>query len=76
MSRWEALEGSSGLPNTDDEHVVAAAAVVGRAGAIVTDNLEHFPPDQMPNHIHVLPAHTFAANTTNVDPERQHVPSG
>ena len=69
VSRWEPLEGSFGLADTDDEHVVAAA-VVGGAGAIVTDNLKHFPPDQVPSHIHVLPAHTFAANTTNVDPER------
>ena len=54
---WEPLEGTYGLPDIDDEHVVAAA-VVGGAGAIVTDNLKHFPSDQVPQNIQVLAAAT------------------
>lgn len=69
VTGWEPLEGSFGLPDVDDEHVVAAA-VVGSAGAIVTDNLKHFPPELLPGHIQVLSGRAFAANTADVDPER------
>lgn len=66
---WEPLEGTYGLPDVDDEHVVAAA-VVGGAGAIVTDNLKHFPFEQVPQNIQVLTGRDFAVNTADVDPER------
>ncbi|QIK66019.1 PIN domain-containing protein [Nocardioides sp. HDW12B] len=65
---WEPLEGTFGLPDVDDEHVVAAA-VVGGAGAIVTDNLKHFPVDRVPRDIQVLSAVEFASNTADVNPE-------
>ena len=65
---WEPLEGTFGLPDVDDEHVVAAA-VVGGAGAIVTDNLKHFPADKVPQDIQVLSAVEFASNTADVNPE-------
>lgn len=66
---WEPLEGSYGLPDPNDEHVVAAA-VVGGAGAIVTDNLADFPRTRVPHSIQVISARDFAANTADVDPER------
>lgn len=69
VTGWEPLEGTFGLPDTDDEHVLAAA-VVGGAGAIVTDNLKHFPADLVPSDIQVLTGRDFAANTADVDPER------
>lgn len=69
VTGWEALDGSFGLPDRDDEHVVAAA-LVGGAGVIVTDNPKHFPADQLPQHIDVQTARQFAANTVSVDPAR------
>lgn len=65
---WEPLDGTFGLPDIDDEHVVAAA-VVGGAGAIVTDNLSHFPVESVPKDIQVLSAVDFASNTADVNPE-------
>ncbi|MFI9506860.1 PIN domain-containing protein [Nocardia sp. NPDC052566] len=66
---WEPLEGSFGLPDPDDEHVVAAAVVSG-AGAIVTENRKHFPTERLPSELQVIGAAEFAANTCAVDPTR------
>jgi predicted nucleic acid-binding protein len=66
---WEGLEGTYGLPDPDDEHVVAAAVVAG-AGAIVTHNTKDFPPSNLPNGIEVISPAEFAANTVSLDPIR------
>jgi len=66
---WEGLEGSYGLPDADDEHVVAAA-VVGGAGAIVTYNVKDFPAGRVPRSIQVLRPAEFLVSTVAMEPVR------
>ena len=63
---WEALEGTFGLPDPDDEHVLAA--VVGGAGAIVTENLKDFPASAIPAGIQVIKARDFAHDAVSLSP--------
>ncbi|MDV6296942.1 PIN domain-containing protein [Rhodococcus aetherivorans] len=67
VTGWEPLDGSYGLPDPDDEHVVAAA-VVGGAGVIVTSNGKDFPEDRVPGYIQVVSPAQFAADTVAVSP--------
>lgn len=67
VTGWEALEGTFGLPDVDDEHVLAAA-VVGGAGAVVTDNVKDFPTGRVPSSIQILTARDFAADAVDVNP--------
>lgn len=69
VNGWEPLEGTFGLPDPDDEHVLAAA-VIGGAGVIVTDNSKDFPGALMPAGLEIQTARAFAANTVSVDPAR------
>ena len=64
---WQPLEGTFGLPDPDDEHVLAAAVIAG-AGAIVTENLKDFPADRIPPGIQVLSAREFAKNNVALNP--------
>lgn len=64
---WQPLEGTFGLPDPDDEHVLAAAVIAG-AGAIVTENLKDYPADRIPPGIQVLSAREFAKNTVALNP--------
>lgn len=67
VSGWERLEGSYGLPDPNDEHLVAAAAV-GGAGVIVSDNIRDLPTSKLPNGISVVRAAQFALDTVSVAP--------
>lgn len=65
---WQPLEGSYGLPDPDDEHLVAAA-VVGGAGVIVSDNVKDLPAKLLPDGLTVARAAQFAADSVSVSPE-------
>ncbi len=68
VTGWEPLVGSYGLPDPDDEHLVAAS-VVGGAGIIVSDNVKDLPSDLLPDGLSVATAASFAADTVSVAPE-------
>lgn len=65
---WEGLEGTYDLPDPDDEHVLAAA-VVGGAGSIVTENFRDFPPDAIPEGLQIVSAVDFAHETVSMRPD-------
>src|ERR1700676_1504104 len=68
VENWEPHDGTFNLPDSDAEHV-AAAAVFGGAGAIVPDNLKDFPIVKIPAPIKVLSPAEFAADTVAVSPD-------
>lgn len=59
----------AGLPDPDDEHVLAAAFAAG-AEVIVTENQRDFPPDRLPSGIVTIGPADFARDTVSVDPSR------
>lgn len=69
VTGWEPLEGSYGLPDPDDEHVVAAAQIAG-AGVIVTANLKDFPLALLPDGIEAIPVADFARDAVSLSPTR------
>ena len=68
VTGWEPLEGTYGLRDPDDEHVIAAA-VMGGAGAIVTADRDFSEPKLIHQRIKILKPQEFAADTVAVNPE-------
>ncbi|MPV49405.1 PIN domain-containing protein [Pseudactinotalea sp. HY160] len=62
VTDWEPLEGTYGLPDPDDEHVLATA-VMCSAEVIVTENLKDFPDSKLPSPIRAIPARDFVYDT-------------
>lgn len=69
VTGWQPLEGTFGLPDRNDEHVLAAAVTAG-AASVVTDNLRDFPAASMPPGIAALTPARFAAAVVETDPAR------
>ncbi len=65
---WEDLEDTVTLPDPDDRHVVAAA-LRGRADAIVTANIRHYPVDILgPLNIEVIHPDDFLLDQLDLAP--------
>ena len=69
ITGWQPLEGTFGLPDRNDEHVLAAAVTAG-AASVVTDDLRDFPAASMPPGIAALTSARFAAAVVETDPAR------
>jgi predicted nucleic acid-binding protein len=68
VTGWEPLEGTYGLPDPNDEHLVGAA-VVGGAGVIVSHNVKDLPTRLLPNGLEVVSPAQFAADTVSISPD-------
>lgn len=68
VTGWEALEAAIELPDPDDRHVVAAA-IVGRADLIVTDNSRDFPTTSLPAALDAQSADEFLLDALDLHPE-------
>ena len=68
VTDWESLTLDIDLPDADDCHVVAAA-IRGRADAIVTANLRHFPAEVLGTlHLDVVSPDAFLMNQFDLAP--------
>jgi predicted nucleic acid-binding protein len=63
---WEPLEGTFGLRDPYDEHVLAAA-VIGHAGVVVTGDPD-FERERLPEHLETQSPAEFAAYTVDLSP--------
>lgn len=61
--------GSYGLPDRNDEHVLAAADHAG-VKTIVTDNVKHFPSDKLPSGTEVVTGREFARRLAESNPRQ------
>ena len=68
VKHWHHLVGTFQLPDPNDEHV-AAAAVVGGAGVLVTDNTRHFPRKRIPAEVDLQDSGTFALSAVSANPD-------
>lgn len=68
LAESEDLVGSFGLPDADDEHVLAVA-VAGEADYLITDNLRDFPRELVPIDIEIRTSAQFITDLVECDPD-------
>lgn len=68
VTGWEDLEGSFGLPDPNDEHVLGVA-ILARAGVIVTSNLKDFPKEKLPGALVALSPQVFVKYLVDLAPD-------
>ncbi|HUW77626.1 MAG TPA: PIN domain-containing protein [Candidatus Nanopelagicaceae bacterium] len=66
---WEQIESTIELPDPNDRHVVAAA-LIGRADVIVTDNTRDFPADKLPRPLFTQTVDEFLLDSLDLYPSR------
>jgi hypothetical protein len=64
---WEQIEGSIKLSDLNDRHIVAAA-LIGRADVIVTDNTKDFPANQLPSPLFTQTLDEFLLDSLDLHP--------
>lgn len=69
IDRWQWLEPSIVLPDPNDRHVVAAA-VVGRADVIVTNNGKDFPAEALPEPLFTQTPEEFLLDALDLHTDR------
>ena len=66
VTDWEQVVGSIDLPDPNDRHVVAAA-IVGRADVIVTENSRDFPFEKLPPPLFTQTLDEFLLDSLDLD---------
>ena len=66
VSGYEGRIDEFGLPDPDDRHVLAAAVVAG-ASLLVTDNLDDFPTERIPEGLRVVSTDEFVLELASDD---------
>lgn len=64
---WEQIESSIELPDRNDRHIVAAA-LIGRADVVVTDNARDFPREQLPSPLFTQTLDEFLLDSLDLHP--------
>lgn len=68
VTGWEQVIGTIDLPDSNDRHVVAAA-LIGRADVIVTENGKDFPRDRLPHPLFIQTPDEFLLDSLDLNPK-------
>lgn len=68
VTGWEQVIGTIDLPDSNDRHVVAAA-LIGRADVIVTENGKDFQRDRLPHPLFIQTPDEFLLDSLDLNPK-------